>query len=93
MPTEGKPNLLEIAHVLFIDVVGYSKLLIDDQRELQQQLNKIVRNTRANGTKALPPTHLGMRPPRTRLHRRPRDRGKILRDQPDYTLRLGACSG
>ncbi len=36
---------LEIAHVLFIDTVGYSKLLIDDQRELQQQLNQIVRGT------------------------------------------------
>src|SRR5438876_9856840 len=36
---------LEIAHVLFIDIVGYSKLLIDEQRELQQQLNQIVRNT------------------------------------------------
>ena len=36
---------LEIGHVLFIDIVGYSKLLIDDQRELQQQLNQIVRNT------------------------------------------------
>ena len=38
------PNL-EIAHVLFIDIVGYSKLLVDDQRELQQQLNQIVRDT------------------------------------------------
>src|SRR5438477_11293990 len=36
---------LEIAHVLFIDIVGYSKLLIDEQRELQQQLNRVVRNT------------------------------------------------
>src|SRR5438552_6585691 len=36
---------LEIAHVLFIDIVGYSKLLIDEQRELQQELNEIVRNT------------------------------------------------
>src|SRR5881392_1851545 len=36
---------VEIAHVLFIDTVGYSKLLIDDQRELQQQLNQIVRGT------------------------------------------------
>jgi TolB-like protein/Tfp pilus assembly protein PilF len=36
---------LEIGHVLFIDIVGYSKLLIDDQRELQQQLNQIVRGT------------------------------------------------
>src|SRR2546428_13819849 len=36
---------LEIEHVLFIDVVGYSKLLINDQRELQQQLSQIVRST------------------------------------------------
>ena len=35
MSTAIKPNLqLEIGHVLFIDVVGYSKVLIDDQREL-----------------------------------------------------------
>ena len=46
MSTEVKPSLpLEIAHVLFIDVVGYSKLLIDDQREFLQQLNQIVRAT------------------------------------------------
>src|SRR5438270_9304578 len=46
MSIEVKPNLqLEIGHVLFIDIVGYSKRLIDDQRELQQQLNEIVRNT------------------------------------------------
>jgi len=36
---------LEIAHVLFIDIVGYSKLLINDQGEVLQQLNQIVRNT------------------------------------------------
>jgi adenylate cyclase len=36
---------LEIGHVLFIDAVGYSKLLIDDQRAFQEQLNQIVRNT------------------------------------------------
>ena len=46
MSTEGTSNLqLEIGHVLFIDIVGYSKLLIDDQRESQHQLNQIVRNT------------------------------------------------
>src|ERR1700726_1254534 len=46
MSTEIKKEIqLGIAHVLFIDIVGYSKLLIDDQRELQQQLNQIVRNT------------------------------------------------
>ncbi len=46
MPDGEQTQLrLEIAHVLFIDIVGYSKLLIDDQRELQQQLNQIVRGT------------------------------------------------
>jgi class 3 adenylate cyclase len=38
---------LEIAHVLFIDIVGYSKRLIDEQHELLQELNRIVRNTEA----------------------------------------------
>jgi class 3 adenylate cyclase len=36
---------LETAHVLFIDVVGYSKLLVNEQREILQQLNQIVRKT------------------------------------------------
>jgi class 3 adenylate cyclase len=36
---------LEIAHVLFIDVVGYSKLLVNEQREVVEQLNQIVRKT------------------------------------------------
>ena len=38
---------LEIAHVLFIDIVGYSKLLIDEQSETLQELNQIVRKTDA----------------------------------------------
>jgi adenylate cyclase len=46
MASESAPDLkLEIGHVLFIDIVGYSKLLIDDQRDLQEQLNQIVRGT------------------------------------------------
>ncbi len=36
---------LEIGHVLFIDIVGYSKLLTSEQRERQQELNRIVRET------------------------------------------------
>jgi TolB-like protein/Tfp pilus assembly protein PilF len=35
---------LEIGHVLFMDVVGYSKLLLDDQREVQERLTQIVQN-------------------------------------------------
>src|SRR5260370_24719787 len=36
---------LEIAHLLLIDVVGYSKLLVNEQIELMHQLNRIVRGT------------------------------------------------
>src|SRR2546422_11680468 len=46
MAADSEPDVqLEIGHVLFLDVVGYSKLLLDEQRELQQQLTQIVRNT------------------------------------------------
>src|SRR5215469_12072400 len=36
---------LVIGHVLLIDIVGYSKLLITEQREQLQALNEIVRST------------------------------------------------
>ena len=46
MSAEVKKEIeLEIAYVLFIDIVGYSKLLIDQQRRLLELLNKIVRGT------------------------------------------------
>ncbi len=38
---------LQIAHVLFIDIVGYSKLLIDEQSEALEELNRVVRDTQA----------------------------------------------
>ena len=48
MADEQKTQLrLEIAHVLFMDIVGYSKLLIDEQSEALHELNQIVRNTEA----------------------------------------------
>src|SRR5438067_7563385 len=48
MADEQKTQLrLEIAHVLFMDIVGYSKLLIDEQSEALQELNQIVHNTEA----------------------------------------------
>ena len=44
MTTEtGKQITLEIAHVLFIDIVGYSKLSINEQRAAVDELNHIVR--------------------------------------------------
>ena len=40
-PAEAEPDLpLEIAHILLIDVVGYSKLLLNEQIELLQELNR-----------------------------------------------------
>jgi TolB-like protein/Tfp pilus assembly protein PilF len=43
MALESENNLrLEIGHVLFIDVVGYSKLLIEEQKERLRQLTDIV---------------------------------------------------
>src|SRR5438552_10716374 len=36
---------LQVAHILFSDIVGYSKLLSDEQRKLFGLLNEIVRNT------------------------------------------------
>ena len=43
---EAKPDLQpELAHLLLIDVVGYSKLLIDEQIELLHELHRIVRTT------------------------------------------------
>ena len=36
---------LEIGHVLFMDIVGFSKLLVDEQSDASQRLNQIVRNT------------------------------------------------
>jgi hypothetical protein len=34
---------LEIAHILLIDVVGYSKLSVNDQHAAVEELNRIVR--------------------------------------------------
>src|SRR5213595_304106 len=38
-------HALQIAHILFTDIVGYSKLLSDEQRKLFGLLNEIVRKT------------------------------------------------
>ena len=46
MPAESQPSVqLQIGHVLFMDLVGYSMLLLDEQRQLQEQLTEIVRDT------------------------------------------------
>src|SRR5436305_12245828 len=44
MSTEIKKEIqLEIAHVLFIDIVGYSKLSINEQHAAVEELSQIVR--------------------------------------------------
>src|SRR5438094_9653175 len=46
MSDQPQPDAdLAIAHVLFIDIVAYSKLAIDQQKEAVEQLNQHVRDS------------------------------------------------
>jgi len=46
MPAEHSSDVkFEIGHVLFIDIVGYSKLLITEQSDRLETLKRIVRGT------------------------------------------------
>ena len=46
MTTHSETDLqFAIGHVLFIDIAGYSKLLINEQSELIRQLKEVVRGT------------------------------------------------
>ena len=94
---------LEIAHVLFIDVVGYSKLLMNEQSEVLQQLNQIVRNTEqfrkaeAAGKLIRIPVGDGMAlvffdSPETPV-RAAVEISEALRDYPQIQLRMGIHSG
>ncbi len=94
---------LEIAHLLFIDVVGYSKLLVNEQIELMQQLNRIVRATECfrdaetSGKLIRLPTGDGMvllffRSPEQPVHCALQI-SDALRDQPHIRLRMGIHSG
>src|SRR5438874_531530 len=50
MPAESSAELkFEIGHVLFIDIVGYSKLLINQQSDQLETLKSIVRGTEQLG--------------------------------------------
>jgi hypothetical protein len=43
MPIDSESDLqFEIGHVLFIDIVGYSKLLITEQGELLRKLTFVL---------------------------------------------------
>src|SRR6059058_2640520 len=46
MPAEIKKKIeLEVVHVLFLDIVGYSKRLTNEQQTLIDQLNQVVRSS------------------------------------------------
>jgi len=101
---EPKPDLqLEIAHLLLIDVVGYSKLLVNEQIELLQELNQLVRCTECfrraeTGGKLIRlPTGDGMallffhspeEPARCAL-----EISRSLQDHPHIRVRMGVHSG
>jgi class 3 adenylate cyclase len=97
-----KPRL-EIAHVLFIDIVGYSTLLTDEQSEALQELNQIVRNTEAareaeaGGQLIILPTGDGMALVFTGSVEGPAEcaleLSQALRAQPSLPVRMGIHSG
>src|SRR5437868_11472415 len=104
MADQQKTKLrLEIAHVLFIDIVGYSKLLIDEQSETLHELNQIVRNTEAAreaeaaGQLIILPTGDGMALVFTGSVEEPVECalqiGQTLRAQPSLPVRMGIHSG
>ena len=56
MPSEqSSDSKFEIGHVLFIDIVGYSKLLIEEQKERLGQPTKIVSSMLSYGALKLFP--------------------------------------
>jgi len=104
MSDEQKTQLrLEIAHVLFMDIVGYSKLLIDEQSEALQELNQIVRKTdavraaEAAGQLIFLPTGDGMALVFTGSVEEPVECAlqisQRLRAQPSLPVRMGIHSG
>jgi TolB-like protein/class 3 adenylate cyclase/Tfp pilus assembly protein PilF len=102
--SDSSPDLqLEIAYILLIDVVGYSKLLVNEQIELLQELKQMVRSTgsfraaEARGELIRVPTGDGMalvffhspeEPARCAL-----EISKALQDHPSMQLRMGVHSG
>ena len=101
---ELNPDLrLEIAHVLFIDIVGSSKLLTNEQSELLRDLNQIVRGTEqvrsaeAAGKLTRLPTGDGMALAFFTTPDAPvrcaSEISKALRNYPNLPLRMGVHSG
>src|SRR5262249_57138036 len=94
---------LEIAHVLFIDIVGYSKFGTAEQRRLLELLNRIVRGTEqfrsaeAAGRLIKIPTGDGMA---LVFYNSPEEPiecaleiSRAVKDHPQLSLRMGVHSG
>jgi TolB-like protein/Tfp pilus assembly protein PilF len=94
---------LEVGHILFLDIVGYSKLLSDEQKELVQELNQIVRETEqfraaeAEGKLTRLPTGDGMVLVFTNNPEAPvecaLEISKTLQSHPKLRVRMGIHSG
>jgi TolB-like protein/integral membrane sensor domain MASE1/class 3 adenylate cyclase/Tfp pilus assembly protein PilF len=101
---ESTPDLqLRIAHVLLIDVVGYSKLLVDEEIELLQELKRIAQGTEsfrtaeAAGQLIRVPMGDGMA---LLFYRSPEEPvrcaieiSRALKDHPHIQVRMGVHSG
>ena len=104
MSSAQEPHLhLAVGHILFLDIVGYSKLLADEQKELIQELNQIVRETEqfhvaeAEGKLTRLPTGDGMVLVFTNNPEAPvecaLEISKALQSHPKLKLRMGIHSG
>jgi TolB-like protein/class 3 adenylate cyclase/Tfp pilus assembly protein PilF len=104
MSAEVKKEIqLEIAHLLLIDLVGYSKLLVDDQIEVVQELNRVVRSTECfqaaekNGKLIRVSTGDGMALLFSRSPEEPAqcalEISKALKNSPQIQVRMGVHSG
>src|SRR3989441_6094747 len=104
MATEVKKEIqLEIAHILFIDIVGYSKLSSNDQHAAVEELNQIARaseqSQRAEATGRLIkiPTGDGMALVFYTSPEAPAqcavEISRILKEHPRLQLRMGVHSG
>src|SRR4029450_7725880 len=104
MAAEIKKEIqLEIAHVLFIDIVGYSKLSINDQHAAVEELNRIVRaSEQFQGAEAANrliriPTGDGMVPVFYTSPEAPAQSAveisRVLKEHPRLQVRMGIHSG
>ena len=104
MATEVKKEIqLEMAHVLFVDIPGYSKLMINKQRALLEMLNQIARSTdefqnaEAAGRLLKIPTADGMALVFYNNQEEPVECAlqisRALKEHPELHLRMGIHSG